>query len=207
MFGSKKRVTLIEESQQTKETTEGIKFKSMSEIMSLFCSPIVVADIDCHYEKLLSLKGNHHELIRMENIRKKYRFLLDNDVKFKISPDAVKSFKYCATIYQRGTPYQNTPAIQDDDLKERIVYEGDLPEFVIDRLSILKDNKDFGFDVATIHSNEPLSVRYEPIVIDPVVIVWACNPNICISKGVVSSVASYSEGYVVAVWNELGKEI
>lgn len=208
MFGKKKlevvdpiAVTSLEESKV---------FKSVPEIMGLFSSPIAVEEPDPHYEKLLQLKGRVLDLSILERRREKHRFLLNNNIKFKVTADIAKSFKYCGIVYQlRSSTYSNNPSIVDVDQGRSVLYDGDLPEFVIDRLFSIKEDawERFGLGVVTIHSNEALSVKYEPISIDPVVILWDDNPNIQIKSGVVKYVSSSVNGYVIAVWNELGQEI
>lgn len=123
-----------------------------------------------------------------------------------VNPDVVAGFKYAALVVEEGHMKLSHVI---DGIRE-VFYTGDIPEFALERI---EKAKKFEGDTFTIHSNQELTVRYEPFIYrDPVIIKW--DNSICVEKekGVwVCNPYTQSHpicvGCVVAMWQDDGQPL
>lgn len=110
--------------------------------------------------------------------------------------------KYVAAISSDSAILRDDHPVQNL-WSERIWYNGDLPDFAIERVEFGQKLK---LPFITIHSNERMPVRMEPMA-DPVIIGWLSNPGIKLSSsGEINRWVGGIYGFVLAMW-DMDKEI
>ena len=97
--------------------------------------------------------------------------LYENDFVWIIDQDFIKRFKYTASV--RKPSLDNSYPVVWEFKNEPIIYVGDIPEQVLDRMSKAID---LGINYFTIHSMEPLPIKQ--LFTDPVLVGWVNNPCI-----------------------------
>jgi len=112
----------------------------------------------------------------------------------------VSRFKYSASV---GAKFEDYPVIghfwsRGFRHDAAMLYEGDLPEFVLDRALLAKK---VGLDYLTVHSHNPFPVSYiELPQEDPVLVAWGLNPGIEVQEQAKCRANGDCLGVVLAVW-------
>lgn len=118
-----------------------------------------------------------------------------------IDTDFIRRFRYHAAVGADLQWHDHRVFIKQGRLREAVVYMGDIPDFALERIEIVKR---IGINNFTIHSMLPLPVSF--ILTDPVLVGWLALPSIEIrnygkhTQELNFSVADIS-GIVIAAWD------
>ena len=157
-----------------------------------------------HREQLAKTTGLniHNSGLTVEVIQKLY----DHSYIWIIDRIFIERFKYAATV--RSLPGEISPVVWSDRLPDPIIYVGDIPDNVLNRI---EEGISLGLKYFTVHSSQPLPVKQ--IYTDPILIGWVTNPHITMqfaSRGLINWEAAKCRticwGVVIGIW-DADKEI
>jgi hypothetical protein len=118
-----------------------------------------------------------------------------------VGADFIRQFPYHATLGQDIQWHDHRVFIKQGRLRKALVYQGDVPEFALDRV---EKAQNLGISDFTIHSMLPLPVKF--ILTDPVLVGWPAMPMIeVIRYGKTGQKLNFTvkdiTGVVIAVWD------